>query len=40
MFLNSLNRSVEYIHYVNFFYSDAYFSLHLSASELEEEDDE
>lgn len=39
-FFYSLNQSVEYIHYVNFFYSDDCFSLHLSASELEEEDDE
>lgn len=32
--------SVRYTHVVNLFYSDDDFSLYLSASELEEEDDE
>ena len=37
---NSVNQSVKYIHVVNLFYSDDDLSLYLSASELEQEDDE
>ena len=40
IFFFSDDQSVTYIHVVNFFFSDDQFTLQLSESEVEEEEDE